>query len=95
MTGDLDDAGITTKFLLRDRDTKYVEGFDEALGAVGARILKSPHRTPNANAFAERFVKTVRCECLDHLLIVNARHLERVLRSYSRHYNHHRPVGAA
>jgi transposase InsO family protein len=89
--GDLDEAGIKVKFLLRDRDTKYVTSFDTVFTAVGARILKTPYRTPNANACAERFVKTIRSECLDHLLIVNARHLERVLRSYLRHYNHHRP----
>ena len=89
--GDLDDAGVRFKFLLRDRDTKYVASFDTVFTAVGARVLKTPYRTPNANAFAERFVKTIRSECLDHLLIVNARHLERVLRSYVRHYNHHRP----
>jgi putative transposase len=55
------------------------------------KILKTPYRTPNANAFAERFVRTVRSECLDHLLVVNERHLERILRSYARHYNGHRP----
>ena len=57
----------------------------------GRRDPQTPFRTPNANAYAERFVRTVRSECLDHLLIVNARHLERVLRSYARHYNGHRP----
>jgi len=52
---------------------------------------ETPFRTPNARAFAERFVQTVRPECLDHLLVVNEAHLERVLRSYARHYNGHRP----
>ena len=51
----------------------------------------TPFRTPNANAFAERFVRTVRSECLDHLLVVNERHLEGILRSYALHYNAHRP----
>jgi transposase InsO family protein len=59
--------------------------------AEGTEILKTPFRTPNANAFAERFVRTVRSECLDHLLIVNEAHLKRVLRSYACHYNGHRP----
>jgi hypothetical protein len=57
----------------------------------GAEVLRTPFRTPNANAFAERFVRTVRSECLDHLLVVNEAHLERILRGYARHYNGHRP----
>jgi transposase InsO family protein len=91
VTGDLADADITARFLVRDRDTKYVASFDNVFKAEGAKILKTPFRTPNANAFAERFVRTVRSECLDHLLVVNEAHLERVLRSYARHYNGHRP----
>jgi transposase InsO family protein len=79
------------KFLLRDRDSKYTASFDEVFRAQGARIVKSPFRAPNANSHAERFVRSVRRECLDHLLIMNERHLERVLRTYVRHYNRHRP----
>ena len=70
---------------------RRVTSFDEVFRSEGAQILKTPFRTPNANAYAERFVRTIRSECLDHLLIVNARHLERILRSHSRHYNGHRP----
>jgi len=91
VTGDLEDEGVETKFLLHDRDTKYVESFDTIFTSGGARVLLTPFRTPNANAHAERFVRTVRSECLDHLLIVSAPHLEWVLRSYVRHYNRHRP----
>ncbi|MGO8871716.1 MAG: integrase core domain-containing protein, partial [Acidimicrobiales bacterium] len=91
VTGDLADAGITARFLVHDRDTKYVENFDNVFKAEGAEILQTPYRTPNANAFAERFVRTVRSECLDHLLVVNQAHLERILRSYACHYNRHRP----
>ncbi len=91
VTGHLEDEDVEVKFLLRDRDTKYVSSFDTVFTSEGARVLRTPFRTPNANAHAERFVRTVRSECLDHLLIVNARHLERVLRSYVRHYNGHRP----
>jgi len=91
VTGDIDDEGIEMKFLLRDRDTKYMASFDTVFTGAGAQVLRTPFRTPNANAHAERFVRTVRSKCLDHLLIVNARHLERVLRSYVRHYNGHRP----
>jgi hypothetical protein len=89
--GDIVDEGITVKFLVRDRDTKYVAAFDEVFRSEGAQILKTPLRTPNANAHAERFVRTIRSECLDHLLVVNALHLERILRSYVIHYNRHRP----
>jgi len=88
---DLDDAGVDPKFLIRDRDTKYVASFDEICRSEGARILKTPFRTPNANAYAERFVRTIRSECLDHLLVVNAGHLERILHSYAKHYNTYRP----
>jgi putative transposase len=91
VAGDIADTGIDVKFLVRDRDTKYVANFDEVFRSEGAQILKTPFRTPNANAYAERFVRTVRSECLDHLLVVNARHLERILRSYAKHYNGHRP----
>ena len=91
VTGDIADAGIDVKFLVRDRDTKYVAGFDAVFRSEGAQILQTPFRTPNANAYAERFVRTVRSECLDHLLVVNAGHLERILRSYAQHYNGFRP----
>jgi putative transposase len=91
VTGDLTDADIAAKFLVRDRDTKYVGSFDEVFKAEGTEILRTPFRTPNANAFAERFVRTVRSECLDHLVVVNEAHLERILRGYARHYNGHRP----
>jgi transposase InsO family protein len=91
VTADIVDKEIDVKFLVRDRDTKYVASFDETFRSEGARILRTPFRTPNANAYAERFARTIRSECLDHLLIFNARHLEGILRSYARHYNGHRP----
>jgi putative transposase len=65
--------------------------FDEVFRSEGIRILKTPVRAPKANAVAERFVRTVRAECLDWLLILNRRHLERVLRVYVDHYNRERP----
>jgi putative transposase len=91
VAGDFVDEDIDVRFLIRDRDTKYVANFDEVFRSEDAQIRRTPFRTPNANAYAERFVRTVRSECLDQLLIVNERHLERVLRSYVRHYNGHRP----
>ena len=91
VAGDIADTGIDVKFLVRDRDTKYVANFDAIFRSEGTQILQTPFRTPNANAYAERFVRTVRSECLDHLLVVNARHLERILRAYAQHYNGFRP----
>jgi putative transposase len=79
------------RFLIRDRDSKYSGPFDEVFRSEGIRIIKTPVRAPKANAIAERFVRTVRGECLDWLLILNRRHLERVLRVYVDHYNLERP----
>jgi putative transposase len=79
------------RFLIRDRDSKYSGPFDEVFRSEGIRIVKTPVRAPKANAIAERFVRTVRAECLDWLLILNRRHLERVLRVYVDHYNRERP----
>jgi putative transposase len=79
------------RFLIRDRDSKYSGTFDEVFRSEGVRIVKTPVRAPKANAIAERFVRTVRAECLDWLLILNRRHLEHVLRTYVAHYNRERP----
>jgi len=86
---DFSDQGI--RFLIRDRDSKYSGPFDAVFRSEGVRIVKTPVRAPKANAIAERFVWTVRAECLDWLLILNRRHLERVLRVYVDHYNRERP----
>jgi transposase InsO family protein len=77
--------------LVRDRDTKFVGSFDEVLRSTGARLMKTPVRSPRANAFAERFVRTARAECLDWLRVGNERHLARVLREFVTHYNYERP----
>jgi transposase InsO family protein len=79
------------RFLIRDRDSKFTRDFDTVFRSDGIRIIKTPVRSPKANAFAERFVRTARAECLDWLLIINRRHLERVLRVFTDHYNTHRP----
>jgi Integrase core domain len=73
------------------RDSKYSGSFDEVFRSEGIRIVRTPVRAPKANAIAERFVRTVRAECLDWLLILNRRHLRRVLGLYVDHYNRQRP----
>jgi transposase InsO family protein len=80
-----------TRFLIRDRDSKYSGPFDEVFLSEQIRIVLTPIRAPKANAIAERFVRTIRSECLDWLLILNRRHLERVLCTYVDHYNTQRP----
>jgi transposase InsO family protein len=79
------------RFLIHDRDSKFTAAFDEVLAGNSTRIIKSPARSPSASSFAERYVGTLRRECLDHLLIHGERHLRRVLAEYARHYNEHRP----
>lgn len=79
-------------FVIRDRDiTKYTRSFDDVFRTQDAEILKTPIQAPNANAFAERFVRTVRQECLDHILVLSRRHIDSVLAEFVTHYNRARP----
>jgi putative transposase len=79
------------RFLIRDRDSKFTESFDAVFAAEGITTVLTPFQAPQANAFAERWVGTVRRECLDWTLVLGRRHLERVLRVYVAHYNQRRP----
>ncbi len=88
---DLGERADRFKFLIRDRDSKFTPVFDDVLAGNGVRVIKTPVRSPRANSFAERYVGTLRRECLDHLLIHGERHLWRTLSEYARHYNDHRP----
>jgi putative transposase len=79
------------RFLVHDRDAKFSGPFDALIRSEGVRVIKTPVRAPRANAVAERWVRTVRNECLDHILVFGRRHLEQALRSYLAHFNAERP----
>jgi transposase InsO family protein len=84
-------GGHPFRLLVHDRDAKFSQAFDDVFRSDGIRVVRTPVRAPNANAHAERWVRTVRADCLDRILILGRRHLEHVLRVYRRHYNEHRP----
>ena len=82
------------RLLIHDRDTKFSRGFDEVFRSEGIEVIRTPVQAPNANANAERWVRTVRADCLDRILILGRRQLERVLREYTTHYRgRDRPCG--
>jgi transposase InsO family protein len=87
----LGEQGRRARFVLHDRDAKFSRSFDDVFRSDGAEVLLTPVQAPRANAYAERWVRTVRAECLDWLLVVGRGHLEQILRVYVQHYNRHRP----
>ncbi len=82
---------IHVRHLIRDRDAKFTRSFDAVFISEGARVISTPIRAPKANAYAERWVRTVRAEVLDLTLVLGRRHLDRILSRYASHYNSHRP----
>jgi len=87
LTADLLEAGRHFTYLVRDRDTKFSEAFDAVFNAAGIDVLPTAVQTPRMNAIAERFVRTVRAECTDRILIAGERHLRVVLGEFVEHYN--------
>jgi transposase InsO family protein len=88
---DLDEHANRFRLLIRDRDAKFTAAFDTVFAAAGIQIIRIPPRAPQANPYAERWVQTVRTDCLDWILILNSHHLQHVLDRYLRHYNTARP----
>jgi putative transposase len=87
----LGDRTSRFRFLIRDRDSTFTAAFDAVFAGADIRIIRTPVRAPRANAIAERFIATLRRECLDHLLITGPRHLAAVLQEFLSRYNTHRP----
>jgi putative transposase len=87
----LDDEGLRPRFLIRDRDRKFTRDFDQVFRSEGLRVIKAPLQAPRARAHAERWVGTLRRECLDRQLTLGRRQLERVVQIYATHYDAHRP----
>ncbi len=87
----IQDGHVPARFLIHDRDSKFSVTFDTVFSAENVRIIRTPVQAPNANAFAERWIRSVREECLDRILILGEGHLGRVLTAYLDYYNHARP----
>jgi transposase InsO family protein len=91
LTWQLDEEARRPTLLIRDRDAKFAAAFDAVFRAANVRVVRTPVRAPRANAVAERWVGTVRRECLDWVFILGRRHLEQVREEYVAHYNTGRP----
>jgi len=88
---DLGERASRFRFLIRDRAGQFTEAFDAVLSGAGIEVVKIPPRSPKANAYAERWVRTIRAEVTDRMLIAGPRHPRAVLDEFAAHYNRHRP----
>jgi putative transposase len=88
---DEQDERLPMRFLIHDRDAKFTSSFNAVFASEGIEIIRTPYRAPRANAFAERWIRSAREECLDRLLILGEAHLRRVVRDYVDYYNRARP----
>jgi hypothetical protein len=91
LAGDLAECRRSFRFQIGERDAKFTASFDKVFASEGTEGIKTPVRSPRANAYAARFMRTVREECLDRTLVLGRNHLETVLHDYARHHNEHRP----
>ncbi len=91
MVWELEERERPIRFLIHDNDSKFTQAFDTVFVSERVKVIHTPYRVPNANAYAERWVRTVREECLDKILILNEGHLRRVMREYVAYYNTARP----
>lgn len=91
MTWELENRDPAMRYLIHDHDTKFTHSFDTVFEAAGIEIVNIPYQAPNANAIAERWVRSVREECLERLIVLNERHFRRVLQEYVEYYNERRP----
>lgn len=87
----LESEGRSFTHLIRDNDGKYSTGFDAVFESEGIAVVHTPFRAPRANAYAERWVRSVREECLDRIIILNQTHLAYALRAYEQYFNAARP----
>ena len=86
-----EDMNLAPKIVMRDNDTKFTAQFDEVLNTSGAEVKRNTPLSPNLRAHVERFIQTLKVECLDKFMIVAERHLNHICREWSRHYNEERP----
>ena len=91
LSGAREDRSESVRFLVHDRDKRFGACFDEVFKAEGIEIVRTPWRAPKANAYAERWIRTARAECLDRVMVLGRRHLEQLLTTYVKHYNEERP----